>query len=89
MADDPRIVSRPERNAATSFRDNGGGDPVEAEAFNARPNDLELVTPEPALRNSTLAERAARAKKADAKQVKDGDAEDKQVAKAESKRARK
>jgi hypothetical protein len=84
MADDGnRLVNRTERNEATSFRDHAGGPPSEAKANNGRPNDLEIKEHTWALANSTLAERAKKAKARNAKQVSEG--ENKQVASAESK----
>lgn len=56
---DPRIVSRPERNAATSFRDNAGGPPDPAQAYQGRPQDLEQGGWKGVDGNSTLASRAA------------------------------
>lgn len=38
--------------------DNQAGDPEKAEAVTDRPNDVPLVTPQPALANSTFASRA-------------------------------
>lgn len=111
---DPRIVSRPERNAATSQRDNAGGPPDPAQAYQGRPQDLEQggwkgedgnstfasrkagdpgkpkATPGHAS-NTTLAQRAKAVAKAQAKQQKADDAEDKAVtsSRTTTKRARK
>lgn len=109
---DPRIVTRPERNAATSFRDNAGGPPSKAETYQGRPQDLEQGgwqgvdgnstfasrkagdpgkpkgTPGHSS-NTTLAQRAAAAKKAVTKQQKADDAEDKAVSSAGTKRTTK
>lgn len=81
---DPRIVDRTERNAVTSFRDHGGGDPVEQPSVTDRSNDLGRVEPKPALANSTLAERASSRQK-DAKAVENGAAENKAVGRAQRK----
>lgn len=56
---DPRIVSRTERNAATSFRDNASGKPDPAQAYQGRPQDLEQGGWKGEDGNSTLASRAA------------------------------
>lgn len=87
MPDDARIVSRPERNAATSFRDNAAGEPSEAPASNGRPNDLEISAAEPVLPNSTFASRAKAAKQAQTKQVDaEADVQDKAVSRKRSAR---
>jgi hypothetical protein len=81
---EPRIVSKTERNAATSQRDNAEGPPKQVEPKQGRPNDYEIKVHEWALENSTLAGRAKQAaKRRDAKQVSkdDGQAENKQVSK--------
>jgi hypothetical protein len=80
---EPRIVSKTERNAATSQRDNASGPPKQVEAKQGRPNDYEIKVHEWALENSTLAGRKKQAEKRQQKQVsKDDDqAENKQVSK--------
>lgn len=85
---DPRIVDRTERNAATSFRDNGGGEPSEAPANNGRPNDIKVLDHEWAVENSTFAGRAKQAAKR-AKQVAADEVEDKAVSSAATKRTAK
>lgn len=76
----PRITDRAERNAATSFRDHGGGPPVEQEAVTGRPNDLVAGK----VTNTSFADRAkARAK--GSKAVVAGDTEDKAVGSSERK----
>ncbi len=81
---DPRIVNRFEKNAATSFRDNAEGPPVEEKAVTERPND---TGPDGPGDNATLAGRKAKRDKADAKAVSSVKAEDKAVSsvKAEDK----
>jgi len=80
------IPNRAERNAATSQRDHGAGPPVEAPASNGRPNDTPLHTETPAYPNSTMASRAADARKRAQKQVDaDDEVEDKAVAKSKRK----
>ena len=76
----PRIVDRTERNTASSFRDNAGGDPVEQQAVTGRPNDLV----EGKVKNSSFADRA-KARGANKKAVDSGDVEDKAVGRSERK----
>ena len=77
----PRIVDRTERNAATSFRDNADGPPVEQQAVTGRPNDLVKDK----VLNTTFADRA-QARKASTKAVSGGEAEDKAVKAARSRK---
>lgn len=74
-----RIPDRTERNAATSFRDHGGGPPSEAPNFTDRPNDLKISDHEWALPNSTLASRAKARKAVEKKQQAAADTENKAV----------
>lgn len=83
---DARLVSRTDKNEATSFRDHGGGDPSEAPANNGRPNDLGQRDEQWALPNSTFADRAKKAAKRGAKQVDGG--ENKAVSSASTKSRR-
>jgi hypothetical protein len=62
--------------------DASGSNWDKAEAKTGRPNDLGSVTPEYALENSTLASRAAAAKKSDERRAQ---AKTKQVSEAENK----
>lgn len=52
--DESGVVTKKNVNA-----DNQAGDPEEAEAVTGRPNDYALVTNEPALANTTFADRKA------------------------------
>jgi len=56
---DPRIVTRPERNAATSFRDNASGPPSKADTYQGRPQDLPQGGWKGEDMNSTFASRSA------------------------------
>ena len=103
MSDDsnPRIADRTERNAATSFRDNAAGPPVEQAAVTGRPNDLAGKVGNTTIadrakgvsgiptggdsRNSTLADRSKGGRKG-AKAVAADGAEDKAVKPATTKR---
>ena len=83
MADEStaRIVTRTEHNEATSFRDHGGGDPVEQPAVTDRPNDLVAGK----VANTTFADRAKAQRRASTKAVASDETEDKAVSRSERK----